>query len=519
MGYSGAVPGGWGTALRSRWSRGLLVGVSLVMLIIGSIIGIALARGPLTPTPAQGWPGYPGADTVQVDGLLVVTEPDGTVTIVDVATLGVIGRYHGGAATRVLLDATALYAVDLTLGTIARLDPATADPIGAVWKAGASLADGALDGSGAVWALRADGRLYRLVWTDERLDAAGAAQVVPGAGPRSVLVAHPAGVTVLAPEGGVAVRVGTGADETLSAPHLADHVRAARRAPVELVPATNEGTPTLLLITRGAAIAVDVSRYACRRPGTPEVQRMLVYVPCRGTGRVIVLDASGVLAQPDIELGTTGDPVLLLDGELLYTALPGAGTGVLVHADGTRSDFQTADSPVAAAAVTAGPTTSRPGTGTGGSSGSGTGGGSPATQPSTGSSAAPPPAPPPPTVPRDGDSVLGYGWFDAACNPSMWECRQTVYYGEFTLNQPATWQNFTGTCTILANGELGTSFTVPITCASRTVTFQTYATVPSGQEQYFTVVVRACAATCVTSTSIRLRAEPADHPWCGGPPC
>ena len=91
----------------------------------------------------------------------------GLVTVIDVATLITAGRHRGSGdgATKVLLDPNRLYVVDRVRGTVRQLDPVSATTIGQPWSAGVPLADAALDSTGTVWALGADGRLHTLTWS------------------------------------------------------------------------------------------------------------------------------------------------------------------------------------------------------------------------------------------------------------------------------------------------------------------------------------------------------------------
>src|SRR5690606_37981199 len=135
-----------GAPVRRQWaprrsSRGATeVGVALVVVALaaGVLFGSGLAETAIATTDGLTWLGDdtrgeavqvnpatgrpenrlavapPGAAwrLAQRDGLLVITEADGTVSVIDVATLALTGRHRGAAGIKVLLDAASLYAAD-----------------------------------------------------------------------------------------------------------------------------------------------------------------------------------------------------------------------------------------------------------------------------------------------------------------------------------------------------------------------------------------------------------------------
>jgi hypothetical protein len=235
---------------------------------------------------------------------------------------------------------------------------------------------------------------------------------VEGTGPRSVLVPHDKGVTVFAPETAKIVRVGTDHDLSLPAPQLADPVGAAQQAPSELVPAAVGSSATVLIVRGDRLLSIDVGRLGCPHPGSPVVHADRIYVPCLGSGRVLVLNAEGGRAVSDISVAGGGDPKLVVDDGELIINVPGNSTGIVVDASGrTRSvrthndDVPPRDPAVQPPTVlpsntgkprqTRGPTQDpRPNPGAG--SGTGTSTGTGTVQSPTSS---PPPASPRPTTP------------------------------------------------------------------------------------------------------------------------
>ncbi|HEY8475012.1 MAG TPA: hypothetical protein VIL37_20640 [Natronosporangium sp.] len=279
----------------------------------------------------------------QGDGVLVVTNlTTGEVTVINTATLTAGGTRAGTAGgLKVLFDQTRLYLADLPLGIVQQIDPTTAADIGAPWVAGAELLDAAIDGQGRIRALRADGQLFTLGPDPAagRLREVSQPRTVTGAGPGTVLVPHPRGVTAFVPQAGAAVRVDTGRDRALPVNPLTPPLYPAPTAPLQVVPVSMERTGTVVVIYDDELVTVDAARLGCQRPGQPVVFRGLVHVPCLGAGKVIVLTRDGRDRPADIQLGGRGDPKLVLDDGRLIIHTPGAG--VVVEPDGTTRPINT----------------------------------------------------------------------------------------------------------------------------------------------------------------------------------
>ena len=246
------------------------------------------------------------------------------------------------------MDNNQIYLVDRPAGAVHRIDPRTAVDVGPPWLAGTAIADAVLDGSGTVWALGTDARLHSLNWSPQTqtLNDVSPVRHIDGTGPDSQLVPHDTGVTVFAPESNRVVRVGTANDVTLPAPQLDNPLRVAPRAPSDLVPASLPGTATVLIVRNSTLTATDVAPFGCPSPGRPVVHGNRVYVPCLGSGRVIVLSAEGRHQPPDIELGAGADPQLVLDDGNLVIHAPGRSDGVIVEPDGTTRTVETHDDTV-----------------------------------------------------------------------------------------------------------------------------------------------------------------------------
>jgi hypothetical protein len=281
-------------------------------------------------------------DITQKDGMLVVLDRrTGQITVIDLSTLLASGRRQApaGGSSKVLLADGRLYIVDRAGGSVVNADPITLADIGAPWLAGRPLADAVTDEEGVLWVVDHGGNLRALEWSDEdNRFIEKSNRPVAGAGPRAALVPHRQGVTVLGLEGGVVLQDGTGADVTATTARQIGDVLAAQTSPSGLVPASIPDNGTVVLVSGDEVLRVDVADLGCARPGRPAVFHDKIYVPCKGTGRVVVLDRSGRRAGDDVRTGGSGDPQLVFDDGRLFINTPGAETGVIVDADGrTRS--------------------------------------------------------------------------------------------------------------------------------------------------------------------------------------
>ncbi len=303
----------------------------------GEIMQVNPATGDLENRRLVGAPG----DDVQVaqfGGQLYVTNhTTGQLMAFDLTSLLVAGqrRVSVGGAVQVLMHDDHAFLVDSEQSTIAAIDPVRTDAIGTIWVAPEGLADAAIDDDGTVWALEDDGTLHELVWSDDAQEFDDEqTHEVEMSGPESVLVSHTRGVTVFGADQGIVEQVGTGNDMAADAPKLAGDLRAPERAPADLVPVAASDTGTVVLATTEGVREVDMSSIQCGDPGTPEVFHGLVYVPCRGEGRVVKLDQSGVRDGNDIDTPGSRDPEIVVDDDSLVVNTPGARTGVVVHGDG-----------------------------------------------------------------------------------------------------------------------------------------------------------------------------------------
>jgi hypothetical protein len=271
------------------------------------------------------------------DKLIVLDRRTGQITVIDLATLLSSGRRQAppGPAAKVLIAWDRVFVVDRTAGSVHNADPVTLADIGAPWLAGQPLADVVADDDGVIWAVDHGGNLHALEWSDEDqkfLERSN--KPVPGAGPRTALVPHERGVTLLGLEGGVVVRDGTGRDLTASTASFAGEVLAAQTSPTGLVPASVPDASAVVLLSGDEVVRVDMGQFSCPKPGRPAVFRDRVYVPCRGSGKVVVLDRSGRRGADDVRTGGSGDPALVFDDGKLFINTPGADEGVIVDSDG-----------------------------------------------------------------------------------------------------------------------------------------------------------------------------------------
>jgi hypothetical protein len=454
-------------AATSRWWRGGAVVGAVLLVVLGALVGVELSRQlghPPSHSPAP-------ASAAVVNDSLVITHPDGSRTVINLSTLNL-----QGATTKALFTGDTLYLTDRAGGTITRLDPATGTTIGTAWHAGTPVADAAVDGLGTVWALTTDGQLHHLTWANDTLIESVTPTTVDGAGARSLLVPNATGVTVLAQEAGLVVRVGTTQDGQLSVPQLSGQLDVPVSAPVDLVPVSLVDTGFVLLIGPGSATLVAMGPYGCDHPGQPAVQAGHIYIACLGTGKVIVLDPAGTHTQPDIVLGPTGDPVLTIVGGRLAITLPGA-PGVTIDALGTSQATTTAPPDVSMTTV-----------------GSGGGAGPP---PVVSGTSAPPPAPP---AIHGGDIVVQGVIADAPtsvfsnCPVVGGTCQFWVYPYTANLAPPAAWSSFNGTCTLIVTGGPGNQ---PIACSATSVHLGI------GNGATWSVAVQACTSNvCVTSNTV-----------------
>lgn len=336
-----------------------------VLLLVGAALGTGVARTAVDVSDGLTWlPDNPRGEVVQVnpasgrpevrlqvsggdaqlditqkDGVLVVLDRrTGQITVLDLATLLASGRRQAsaGPATKVLVSDGRIYVVDRAAGTIVNADPVTLRDVGKPWRAGKPLADVVVDDQGVVWAVDHDGRLHALEWSAEgRKFREKSNQSVRGAGPATVLVPHPKGVTLFGLDGGVVRQVGTGQDVSGSTPRLDGEVLAAKSSPAGLVPAAVPSQGTVVIVNGDRVVRVDTAALGCASPARPVVFRDEVYVPCLGAAKVIVLDKTGKRGGKDLPTPGSGDPEIVLDDGRLFISTPGAEKGVIVDSDGS----------------------------------------------------------------------------------------------------------------------------------------------------------------------------------------
>ncbi|RDI22347.1 hypothetical protein [Lentzea flaviverrucosa] len=281
-------------------------------------------------------------EIAQEDGrLIVLNRRTGEITVIDLATLLASGRRQAppGATSKVLVSNGMVFVVDRATGTVHTADPLTLADVGQTWQAGQPLADAVVDERGVLWLVDHGGTLRSLDWSDdeERFEERSKRQVT-GAGPRTVLVPHDQGVTLIGLDGGVVVRDGTGQDVDSSTDRSDAEVIAAQSSPTDLVPASVPSSSVVVLVVGRDVLRVDVGAMGCPKPGRPAVFRDKVYVPCKGSGKVIILDRGGSRGGDDVRTSGGADPELVFDDGRLFVNVPGSSTGVLVDADGaTRS--------------------------------------------------------------------------------------------------------------------------------------------------------------------------------------
>jgi hypothetical protein len=334
-----------------------------VLLLVGAALGTGVARTAVDVSDGLTWlPDNPRGEVVQVnpasgrpevrlqvsggDALLDITQKDGLlvildrrsgqITSLDLATLLASGRRQAsaGPATKVIVSEGRIYVIDRVAGSIVNADPVTLADIGKAWRAGKSLADVVADEAGLVWAVDYDGRLHTLEWASNKFREKNTEQI-RGAGPATVLVPHAKGVTLFGLDGGVVRQVGTGQDVNGSTPRLPGEVLAAQSSPAGLVPAAVPGQGIVVIVSGDRVVRVDTAALGCAEPARPVVFRDKVYVPCRGAGKVIVLDKSGKRGGGDVSTPGSGDPEIVLDDGRLFISAPGAERGVIVDSDGS----------------------------------------------------------------------------------------------------------------------------------------------------------------------------------------
>ncbi|WP_139977856.1 hypothetical protein [Nocardioides litoris] len=320
----------------------------------GQVIQVNPATGALEVKQVVGNPGDDIEVSGEHDGQLYVTDhTTGRLVAFDLSSILVSGqrRVSAGGVVDTLTNDDGVFLVDREQSTIAAMDPQSTQAVGTIWVAPSGLADAAVDGDGVIWAVEDDGTLHRLDWSTDELAFDDEEDAVEGSADGSVLVAHDRGVTVFGPDLGMVAQVGTGDDRTSDAPKVSGDLLAPERSPYDLVPVAADNGYVVLL-TPGGVREVDMGAVGCDEPGTPEVFRGEVFVPCRGEGRVVRLDGDGRRAGRDLETPGSDDPELVLDDDNLVVNAPGAPRGLVVHGDGSTTTIVREDAEVPANGLT-----------------------------------------------------------------------------------------------------------------------------------------------------------------------
>ncbi|MGL5930161.1 MAG: hypothetical protein ACRCY8_14610 [Dermatophilaceae bacterium] len=359
--------------LRRRGDRGSAeLGVAIVAaaVVAGSLLGTGVARTAVDVTDGVTWltdspsgqvveinpatlepqasavVGLPGQQLVLAQDrgrLLVTNRTTGAITSIDLATLLASGRRDAapGDATTVLLDRGRAFLVDRQNGLVANLDPVTIATRGRVWLAPKGLRDAVIDGTGAVWVAAGDDTLTRLSWSEDSLAfTAQENRTLTKVGGAVRLVAHERGVTVVSPDTGAIIQVGTGRDLVSAAPQMRGRIAPASESASALVPVSVPERDVVVIVRDGARVSeVRTGPMGCTSPGTPVELASVVYVPCPENGRVIRLKPDGGKAGPDILAGGKGAPELVVDDGALLVNVPGSTRGVKVTPDGRTTSF------------------------------------------------------------------------------------------------------------------------------------------------------------------------------------
>lgn len=287
----------------------------------------------------------PGAqlDISQRDGVLVVGDgATGSLTSIDLATLLASGQRTSDEPARVLVGGGLVYLVTPGTGVVRAVDPLTLKDLGTPHRLGSALADAVVDARGTVWAVTTGGDLQQVTWkaADERFEA-GESRPVRGAGSGTRLLPHERGVTVFAPDGGAVLQVGVGRELAVAVPDLSGEVLPAGSSPTDLAPAGVPGRSAVVMLAGDRILDVGVGALGCERPGRPAVFAGLVYVPCTGAGRVIVLRPDGTRGRPDVVVPGGRDPRLLVDDGRLVVHTEDGSRAVVVEADGSSRAIDT----------------------------------------------------------------------------------------------------------------------------------------------------------------------------------
>ncbi len=372
------LTGAWSGTLGRAWEKGAVeVGAVAVAasLLVGAVAGQGLATVALDVADGVTWlPDDASGQIVEVnpstgqpqtrlqlagtgsslqisqrDGrLLVMDGKTGQISSVNLATLLASGRRAGapGGNSKLLVGSGRVYLVDLSTGSLRRVDPITLTDLGNELKLG-PLADAVVDGRGTVWLAQADGEVVSVRWSDDADRFVGEEhQNVAGSGPNARLVAHPAGVTVFGSDGGVVVQVGTDKDVAVPLPALQGEVQAAAESPRDLVAAAMPDTGGVVLLSQGRLLDLAVGALGCTAPQRPIIFAGRVYVPCANAGRVLVLGPDGRRAAPDILTEDRRTPTLVIDDGRLVVSSPGAATGVVVDNQGNTRTVKLKDESV-----------------------------------------------------------------------------------------------------------------------------------------------------------------------------
>lgn len=372
------LPKTWTSTVGRAWEKGAVeVGAIAVAasLLVGAVAGQGLASVALDVADGVTWlpddasgqiveinpsTGQPqtrlqlagNGSSLQIsqrDGRLLVTDgKTGQISSVNLATLLASGRRSGapGGKTKLLVGAGRVFLVDLSSGSLRRVDPITLTDLGNELKVGA-IADAVIDGRGTVWLAQSDGEVVSARWSDDADRFVGEErQDVAGSGPNTRLVAHPSGVTVFGSDGGVVVQLGTDKNVSAPLPALQGEVQAATESPRDLVAAAMPDRGGVVLLSNGKLLDLAVASLGCASPQRPIVFGGRVYVPCANAGRVLVLGPEGKRAGPDILTQDGRTPALVVDDGRLVVSSPGAATGVVVDNQGNTRTVKLKDDKV-----------------------------------------------------------------------------------------------------------------------------------------------------------------------------